>query len=1284
MKIYKMKKIIYLSICFSCCLPLQRIEAQGVKAIARATIIEYPENRIRATVLSRNGQYAVLPSSDGIDVLDLKANKKTTYLRKDISVITGVADNGIMCGHLNLNPDGESFGLPRVYRNGVWQNLGLSYNAIRTDWPEFNFWRYLYPVGISSDGSKIVGQLTYDGTWVEAEGGGYVLNIRRGGAIWDENGKLDSVKGYEFRSISGNGKVLGTQDGRILRNDSLIVLSGVEDDMTTFINENGDKALLRNPYAVLGYTARIWENGKKDLLQIPLIKGYINCRSIAMSENGFVVGYVQKEEDFLKRSSIWSEKMGNVFLSDYLKELYGLDSLPWLYECYNISADGKVMIGTISNENYNVHPCIIKITGEPLLSRPMNLIAKGVYNKPKARLLWEKPIYCGKDPVNYRVYRNGKQIAEFPATIFSHIDSLSNNGEQSYTVTAVYDNGESAPTDAQRVNILGANECQPIRFFAHTLVYNRNVNLYWHLPTANLADKKNEIENKPVKNSSNYLAVDTNNPWEEVMKVGNYSLAGSYNMMDYSRVCIVRVGDYYYTSTEFMVPLYKSDLEFRTTEELKFPNGQNCPFSVDMTTDGTYIYGVKNASKLITVIDPEVPAVVKQISIKNDSIHELRHIAYVPELDNGKGGFAAGDWSSNAFYRMDGTKIEDGVKVEYCEGMTYLDGKLYASQQSGKKFVQVIEHDIKTKKATGLVFDAANYPDYLKNMENAPIFAGGICTTYLEDSTLCLAQMVRCNQAYRSVLLHELHPSPQVKGYNVYKDGVLITKTPIVERNFTSIEYNPGTYVYQVTPLKESGCEGPKSDSIIVTIQALGTCYPVTNIKAVESDKNMNLSFDLPKENGNSQIQGFNIYRDGDLLNEELVTKLRYQDKNRAKGEYLYRIEAFYDNSCVASDSILAVVTYDGICGPINNLNLTSTQIANKPAKFNVSAHWELPYFEAPLSITYASDATEGVMGLPDGGDLTVAAAWHKKDLDMYKDYSVVGIEIVLRDEAVVAPIVLVDDKIVYHEKTGRLRVDKIEQIMLSQSIPLASVKEEIAVGYTATHEAGTLPIGYDGGPAKVGYSDLFSIDLLTWGVAATSLNANLNWNIKVLLAKPRSVNAIQNPLPEIKIPEIVAVDLASLTNIRQKAVSKKIESQATELLGFDIYRDGTKLNNTPLKALSYLDENISEGNYEYMVNSLWNKGEAVHSKVQTIHLMPTSLEKETLNKLRLYPNPIKDNLQIEGIYQSLKLMDIYGRILLQEKQVSTLCLSSFSKGVYFLSFELKDGSIVSKRIVKE
>ncbi len=44
-------------------------------------------------------------------------------------------------------------------------------------------------------------------------------------------------------------------------------------------------------------------------------------------------------------------------------------------------------------------------------------------------------------------------------------------------------------------------------------------------------------------------------------------------------------------------------------------------------------------------------------------------------------------------------------------------------------------------------------------------------------------------------------------------------------------------------------------------------------------------------------------------------------------------------------------------------------------------------------------------------------------------------------------------------------------------------------------------------------------------------------------------------------------------------------------LTGFDIYRDGVKLNATPLDEAAYTDAVAEDGVYNYVVTALWDKG---------------------------------------------------------------------------------------------
>lgn len=69
--------------------------------------------------------------------------------------------------------------------------------------------------------------------------------------------------------------------------------------------------------------------------------------------------------------------------------------------------------------------------------------------------------------------------------------------------------------------------------------------------------------------------------------------------------------------------------------------------------------------------------------------------------------------------------------------------------------------------------------------------------------------------------------------------------------------------------------------------------------------------------------------------------------------------------------------------------------------------------------------------------------------------------------------------------------------------------------------------------------------------------------------------------------------------------------------------------------------------------------------------------------KYQVYPNPTSGNLSIEGNYQSIEVMDISGRVYLQERAKSIHDLSKLEVGLYLLKVHQIDGERTYKIIKK-
>lgn len=75
-------------------------------------------------------------------------------------------------------------------------------------------------------------------------------------------------------------------------------------------------------------------------------------------------------------------------------------------------------------------------------------------------------------------------------------------------------------------------------------------------------------------------------------------------------------------------------------------------------------------------------------------------------------------------------------------------------------------------------------------------------------------------------------------------------------------------------------------------------------------------------------------------------------------------------------------------------------------------------------------------------------------------------------------------------------------------------------------------------------------------------------------------------------------------------------------------------------------------------------------------------------SKVKLFPNPATDHVQINGIEGNVKVVisDIYCRVLIS-KEINCdekICIKSLSRGIYILKLIRSDGEIERKKLEKK
>jgi len=118
--------------------------------------------------------------------------------------------------------------------------------------------------------------------------------------------------------------------------------------------------------------------------------------------------------------------------------IYALGFLPFTETNINVTENDTIYI-------------LCELTQDPNTSpSPQNLQA-AVVNGNDVHLTWEEPELPTEELLAYNVYRNGIIIQSVLTEEYFDLDLI--DGYYSYTVSAVYDSGESLPTDAVNVEI---------------------------------------------------------------------------------------------------------------------------------------------------------------------------------------------------------------------------------------------------------------------------------------------------------------------------------------------------------------------------------------------------------------------------------------------------------------------------------------------------------------------------------------------------------------------------------------------------------------------------------------------------------------------------------------------------------------------------------------------------------------------------------------------------------------------------------------------------------------
>jgi hypothetical protein len=126
----------------------------------------------------------------------------------------------------------------------------------------------------------------------------------------------------------------------------------------------------------------------------------------------------------------------------------------------------------------------------------------------------------------------------------------------------------------------------------------------------------------------------------------------------------------------------------------------------------------------------------------------------------------------------------------------------------------------------------------------------------------------------------------------------------------------------------------------------------------------------------------------------------------------------------------------------------------------------------------------------------------------------------------------------------------------------------------------------------------------------------------------------------------------------------------ASELLGYNVYRDDAMINAELVTETSYNDADPSIGSHDYYVTAVYETGESDPSNV--VSVVVTDINEISTNSLTVYPNPTDGIFTIkftESVTVDLSLIDLTGKEVFAKKvnETSSFNVSELQSGIYFL-----------------
>jgi hypothetical protein len=361
---------------------------------------------------------------------------------------------------------------------------------------------------------------------------------------------------------------------------------------------------------------------------------------------------------------------------------------------------------------------------------------------------------------------------------------------------------------------------------------------------------------------------------------------------------------------------------------------------------------------------------------------------------------------------------------------------------------------------------------------------------------------------------------------------------------------------------------------------------------------------------------------------------------------------------------------------------------------------WDNPGYFSPQWITYSNEEIFNSIGTNDEVSFDVAARWEPDDLAGFPNGAVSKINFVPGEPDDICTYSLRiwqggnnNPILIYDQELSNVVSDEWNEVELASIVPFDHT-EELWIGFNCNTTAG-YPAGCDDGPQAEGYGNMMFWEG-EW-VTLSSLNSALtyNWAIQGFIESDldgfKSTKELAIPVPQYKNQGNL---LRNPESFDKPAVTENIRNYA-DLQGFNFYfrdmdyPDPWELWATGLQVPEYCAEwPLTDYWFRYYVTAIYEWNDMIIESGRSFHWDEAESIEEFDGAIKIWPNPVNDNLSIESVSRIIQaeIFNINGLKIFAYKpseNIFHINTSRFSPGIYTLQLETEKGLSVHKIVIR-